>query len=81
MRSPRRSAAVGTIACAIVDRVFRCSCTVKKTNCFGFGVVRCGMYGVPVKLAIRVLVSDGGFATGVPVTENGIASSALFDPL
>ena len=81
VRSPRRCAALGTIACAIVEFVFRRSCTVKKTNCFGFGLVRCGMYGVPVKLATNALVSEGGLATGVPVTEKGIASSALSEPL
>ena len=65
----------------MLDRVFRISCTLRNTNCFGFGVVHPGIYGVPVTLPINVLVSDGGFATGLPVTENGIASSALFDPL
>ena len=41
--------------------VFLVSCALRKTNCFGFGLVSPGIYGDPAMLPMNVFLLESGF--------------------
>jgi hypothetical protein len=61
--------------------VFRVSEMLRKTICFGLGVIQPVRYGVPVTLAVSELRSDSGFAIGVPVKIRWDALRRLSEPV
>src|SRR5215469_5695395 len=66
VRSPYRCASVGSRYCAVEGLFERVSDTDTNTNCFGFAAIRCGINGVPVKLAVSEFCDRSGLGIGIP---------------